>query len=74
MRVLLCSKDFFDSVDVPASIFDKGTLNYLKFRLKVNEFVDVRKLPVPIQNKIRLPMNQWLDNWVIKESAIGYSK
>lgn len=74
MRVLLCSKDFFDSVDVPASIFDKATLDYLKFRLKVNAFVDVRKLPITIQNRIRSPMNQWLDNWVIRESTIGYSE
>lgn len=74
MRVLLCSKDFFDSIDVPASIFDKGTLDYLKFRLMVNEFVDVRKLPITIQNRIRSPMNQWLDNWVIRESTIGNSE
>jgi len=74
MRVLLCSKVFFDSVDVPASIFDKSTLDYLKFRLRVNEFVDVRKLPITIQNRIRSPMNQWLDNWVIKENTIGHSK
>lgn len=74
MRVLLCSKDFFDSVDVPAEIFDKETLQYLKFRLKVNEYIDVQKLPVHIVNRIRAPMNRWLDNWVIKEKKIGYSE
>ena len=64
MRVLVCSKDFFDSVDVPSDIFDKETLSYLKYRLAVNEFIDVRKLPVSIINKIRIPMNKWLDNWI----------
>ena len=74
MRVLLCSKDFFDSVDVPANIFDKETLKYLKFRLAVNDFIDIKKLPVHIVNKIRAPLNQWLDNWVIREKTIGHSK
>jgi hypothetical protein len=74
MRVLLCSKDFFDSVDVPAQVFDKETLQYLKYRLRVNEFVDVRKLPIAIQNKIRAPLNLWLDNWVIQEKSIGNSE
>lgn len=73
MRVLLCSKDFFEQVDVPAEIFDKDTLGYLKYRLAVNEFIDVRRLPIVIQNKIRAPLNQWLDNWVIREKTIGNS-
>jgi hypothetical protein len=74
MRVLLCSKDFFDSVDVPSAIFDRETLRYLKFRLQVNEYIDVRKLPISIQNRIRTPMNQWLDNWVIREKSLGNSE
>ena len=74
IRVLLCSKDFFDSVDVPANIIDKETLRYLKYRLAVNAFVDVRKLPIVIQNRIRTPLNLWLDNWVLKENSIGNSE
>lgn len=75
MRVLLCSKDFFDSVDVPSSIFDPETLRYLKFRLAVNEFVDVSKLPIPIVNRIRAPLNAWLDNWVLSGAKpIGSSE
>ena len=65
MRVLVCSKDFFDTVDVPSAIFDKETIQYLKYRLAVNDYVDIGKLPIPILNKIRAPMNQWLDNWVL---------
>jgi hypothetical protein len=74
IRVLICSKDFFDSVDVPAEVIDKETLRYLKYRLAVNEFVDVRKLPIVIQNRIRTPLNLWLDNWVLKENSIGDSE
>ena len=74
MRVLLCTKDFFDSVDVPSNIFNKEVLDYLKFRLRVNEYIDVQKLPLRIQNQIRTPMNQWLDNWVIRENIFGDSK
>ena len=29
MRVMVCSKDFFDTVDVPVEIFEKETLDYL---------------------------------------------
>jgi hypothetical protein len=65
MRVLVCSPDFFDMVDVPADIFDNETLRYLKFRLQVNEYIDVQKLPISIINKIRFPMNRWLDEWVL---------
>jgi len=74
IRVLICGKDFFENVDAPPEIFDKETLKYLKFRLAVNEFLDVRKLPITVQNRIRSPLNQWLDNWVIREKTIGNSK
>ena len=74
IRALVCSKDFFDSVDVPITIFDKETLRYLRFRLAVNDYVNINKLPIPIVNRIREPMNKWLDNWVLKENFFGNSK
>ena len=74
IRVLVCDKDIFETVDVPPEIFDKETLQYLKFRLAVNDFLDVRKLPYVVQNKIRIPINHWLDNWIIKERILGNSK
>ena len=69
-RARLCSLDFLGSVDVPASIFNKELLAYIKWRLKVNEHLDVRKLPVEIQNQIREPMNRYLDNWVSQYGAL----
>ena len=65
LRVLVCTKDFFDSIDVPADIFNPEVMRYLKFRLAVNDFIDVNKLPVSVINNLRGPMNQWLDNWVL---------
>jgi hypothetical protein len=54
---------------VPSDIIDPEVLSYLKFRLAVNGFVDVRKLPIPIVNRLRGPINIWLDNWAAKEMA-----
>ena len=65
LRVLVCTKDFFDSIDVPADIFNPEVMRYLKFRLAINDFIDVNKLPVSVINNLRGPMNQWLDNWVL---------
>ena len=69
IRVMVCSKYFFDTVDVPSDIIDAEVLRYLKFRLAVNGFLDVRKLPIPIVNRLRGPINIWLDNWAAKEMA-----
>jgi hypothetical protein len=74
LRVMVCTADFFDIVDVPADIFDSELLRFLKFRLAVNDYLDVRKLPYTIQNDMRAPLNVWLDNWVLKEKIIGNSK
>lgn len=74
IRVLVCDKDNFRTVDVPKEVFDKETLQYLKFRLAVNEYVNIRRLPIPVVNRLREPLNKWLDNWVIRERTIGNSK
>jgi len=74
IRVLVCSKDNLELIDAPSEILDKETIKYLKFRLAVNDYLNVRKLPYTIQNKIRNPLNEWLDNWVIKERTIGNIK
>lgn len=74
IRVLVCSLNCFDSVDVPAAVFDKETLRYLRFRLAVNDYINVNRLPISVVNRIREPMNKWLDNWVIRENFLGDSK
>ena len=63
-RVLVCTLHHFETVDVPARIFDNETLKYVKFRTDLPFKLDIRKLPVEIENKIRFPMNAYLDKWV----------
>jgi hypothetical protein len=65
IRVAICSTEVLDFVDVPASIFPKELLAYLKYRLAVNNYVDVRKFPDKITNQLRTPLNAYLDNWVL---------
>jgi hypothetical protein len=67
IRVIVCTTDFFETIDVPSTIIDKDTLKYLKFRLAVNDSLNVKNLPIPIINRLRGPLNQWLDNWVLTE-------
>jgi len=67
LRVLVCDLYNFDSVDVPVEILDKETARYIEFRLKVTtETMNIQKLPVSVQNKIRAPLGRWLDDWVLE--------
>lgn len=67
LRVLVCDLYNFDSVDVPVEILDKETARYLEFRLGITtEVMNIQKLPVAVQNKIRAPLGRWLDNWVLE--------
>jgi len=70
IRVAVCTADYFGTADAPAEIFDQETMKYLSFRLKINENVNIGKLPVPIIKKIRVPLGRWLDFWV-QENLYG---
>lgn len=65
VRALVCTLDHFSSVDVPAEVFDKELLAYLRFRLAVNDHMDVNKLPYSIQNNLRTKVGRYLDQWVL---------
>jgi hypothetical protein len=67
LRVLVCDLYNFDSVDVPMEILDKETARYIEFRLNITtETMNIQKLPVSVQNKIRAPLGRWLDEWVLE--------
>jgi hypothetical protein len=67
LRVLVCDLYNFDSVDVPVEILDKETARYIEFRLNITtETMNIQKLPVSVQNKIRAPLGRWLDDWVLE--------
>lgn len=62
--VLVCTPLAFEEVDVPGDIFDKETLAFLRYRIAVNDFLDINKLPWEVLKKIREPLNKYLDDWV----------
>ena len=66
IRVLVCNLHYFDSADAPVEILDRETARYIEFRLKVCDYLDINKLPVEVQNRIRAPLGRWLDQWVLK--------
>jgi hypothetical protein len=66
LRVLVCNANFLDMVDVPVEILDHETTKYMQFRLSITaEAVNIKSLPVEIQNRIRTPLGRWLDRWVL---------
>lgn len=71
LRVVLCTAQHFDTVDVPVEVLDKDTVAYLKFRLKIAPTMDIRRLPNSVQNKIRAPLGRWLDHWVFENLHNG---
>lgn len=75
LRVLVCDLYNFDSVDVPVEILDHETVKYLEFRLKATTAnLDIQKLPVSVQNRIRAPLGLWLDRWVLENFYGDISK
>lgn len=64
LRVLVCDANYFEIVDVPVEVFDKETVAYMQFRIKACEYVDISRLPIVIQNRLRAPLGRWLDTWV----------
>ena len=66
IRTLVCNVDYFESVDVPANVLDKGMIAYLRFRSAVCEPMDIRKLPNNIINELRIRLGRYLDKWVLE--------
>jgi hypothetical protein len=75
LRVLVCDLYNFESVDVPIEILDSETVKFLQFRFSINDtIVNIAKLPVSVQNKIRTPLGRWLDQWVLENFHGDISK
>ena len=67
LRILVCDLNNFDSVDVPVEILDRETALYIQFRLRATKAVlNIKNLPVSVQNRIRDPLGRWLDRWVLE--------
>jgi hypothetical protein len=74
LRVLVCDPLNFEIVDVPAEMLDSETTKFLQYRLKITDVIDIQRLPIPIQNKIRAPLGRWLDYWVVKNFDGNFGK
>lgn len=65
--VVVCTADKMDQVSIPAAVFDRETISFLEFRLKLTKDpMNIQRLPFKVQNKIRVPLGKWLDRWVLK--------
>jgi hypothetical protein len=74
LRVLVCDPLNFEIVDVPAEVLDSETTKFLQYRLKITDVIDIQRLPIPIQNRIRAPLGRWLDYWVVKNFHGNFGK
>ena len=75
LRVLVCDVRNIDMVDVPVEILDQATAKYLQFRISItSETLNIQRLPVEVQNKIRAPLGRWLDHWVLENFHGNTSK
>lgn len=72
-RVLICTAHQFETVDVPVEVFDRETVKYLQYRFRLCEYMNIAKLPISVQNKIRTPLGRWLDFWVTENMDGGTS-
>lgn len=69
VRVVLCTSQIFEQVDVPAECMEKEMLAYLRFRSAVCNHFDVRKIPNGVQNRLRSSIGKWLDEYVLSKLA-----
>jgi hypothetical protein len=75
LRILICDLHNFDMVDVPVEILDHEIAKYLQFRINISsDAVNIQRLPVEVQNKIRAPLGRWLDQWVLENFHGDISK
>jgi len=66
-QVIVCNASKLETVNIPATILDRETVKYLEFRLKLTrDPMNIQRLPFKVQNKIRVPLGNWLDKWVLK--------
>lgn len=69
IRVVVCTANIFEQVDVPADCMQKEMRAYLRFRSAVCNHFDVRRLPYGVQNDLRASIGKWLDNYVLSKLA-----
>lgn len=66
LRVIVCDDNNMDLVDIPREVLGTEVAQYLQYRLKVTENIQIQKLPVKVQVIIRTTIGKWLDRWVLE--------
>jgi hypothetical protein len=73
-QVMVCTASRLEIVNVPATILDREIIKFIEFRMNVTtEPINIQRLPISVQNKIRVPLGNWLDKWVLKNFYGDYS-
>lgn len=66
-QVIVCNASKLETVNVPATILDRETIDFLEFRMHLTVTpINIQRLPIKVQNKIRIPLGDYLDRWVLK--------
>lgn len=65
-RVLVCDENNMDMVDVPREVLGQDTAQFIQFRLKLTENIEIQKLPTRVQVTVRATLGKWLDRWVLE--------
>lgn len=73
-QVIVCNSSRLETLNVPAVVLDRETIKFLEFRMKLTTTpMNIQRLPIKVQNKIRVPLGKWLDKWVLKNFYGDYS-
>lgn len=73
-QVMVCTASRLETVNVPAVILDKEIIKFIEFRMGITSTpMNIQRLPIEVQNKIRVPLGNWLDKWVLKNFYGDYS-
>jgi len=51
-------------IRVPIDIFSEELIAYMRFRLKIPAKLTIQRLPIRIQNLIRMPIDAFMGEWI----------
>ncbi len=51
-------------VRIPINVFSDELIAYMRFRLKIPATPAIQRLPIKIQNLIRMPIDAFMGEWI----------
>lgn len=64
MQINALWKDELFEVRVPITAFSEELIAYLRFRLMIPATPAIQRLPIKIQNLIRIPVDRHMGQWI----------